>query len=111
MDFSIVIPAHNEEAYLAKCLRSFVAQTILPSKIIIVNDGSTDGTQKIIDSFSEKYSFIEGIHFNSKNIHAPGSKVVTAFYKGYESIKNDFNLIGKFDADLILPPNYFEKVL
>ncbi len=111
MDFCIIIPAHNEEAYLAKCLKSFVEQTIPPKKIVVVNDGSTDGTQAIIESFSKNHSFIEGIYFDSEKMHSPGSKVVNAFYKGFDSIDIEFDFIGKFDADIILPPNYFEKVL
>ena len=110
MNFQIIIPAHNEEAYLSQTLQSLVEQSLLPNKIVVVNDGSTDGTQKIIDSFSEKYSFIEGIHLDSTNKHEPGSKVINAFYRGYESLRSDFDFIGKFDADIILPPDYFEKM-
>ncbi|MGB3345030.1 MAG: glycosyltransferase family 2 protein [Aequorivita sp.] len=111
MDFCIIIPAYNEEACLERCLKSFVEQTILPRKIVVVNDGSTDGTQAIIDCFSENYSFIEGIYNASEKMHLPGSKIVNAFYKGLQTLDTDFDLIGKFDADIILPPNYFEKVL
>ena len=110
MDFCIIIPAHNEEEFLESTLQSFVDQTLLPNKIIIVNDGSTDGTQRIIDSFSNQYSFIEGVQLNSSSLHEPGSKVINAFNRGYESIKERFDLLGKFDADIILPPNYFERM-
>ena len=55
MRFHIVIPAHNEEKYLKQTLDSLVNQTHLPSKIVIVNDNSTDGTQDIIDSFKKEY--------------------------------------------------------
>lgn len=84
---------------------------MLPRKVIVVNDASTDGTQKIIQQFSEKHSFIEGIIHNSEALHEPGSKVINAFYKGLETLDQNFDFIGKFDADIILPPNYFEKVL
>lgn len=111
MDFCIIIPAHNEEAYLESTLQSFVQQTLLPNKLIVVNDGSTDNTQKIIDSFSKRHSFIESINSKSSNYHEPGSKVINAFYKGYETLQTPYDLIGKFDADIILPPNYFEKIV
>src|SRR5690606_1832290 len=110
MHFQIIIPAHNEDAYLAQTLQSLVEQTLLPKKIVIVNDGSTDGTQKIIDRFSEKYGFIKGVCFSSKETHAPGSKVINAFYKGYETLDDNFDVICKFDADLIFPSNYLEKI-
>lgn len=110
MDFHIIIPAHNEEAYLSQTLQSLVEQTFLPKKITVVNDSSTDGTQRIIDSFSEKYNFITGIYHNSEETHAPGSKVINAFYHGLEASNDNFDIICKFDADLIFPTNYLERI-
>lgn len=110
MDISIIIPAHNEEAYLQKTLQSLIEQTFLPKKIIIVDDSSTDNTAKIIHQFSEKYSFIESVFHNSEELHEPGSKVINAFYKGFETLNDDFDIICKYDADLIFPKNYLEKI-
>ena len=106
----IIIPAHNEEVCLAKTLQSLVDQTFLPKKIVVVNDNSTDETQNIIDSFSEKHSFISGVKNKSEAIHTPGSKVVNAFNKGLELLDNNYDIICKFDADLIFPSNYLEKI-
>lgn len=110
MDFYIVIPAHNEEAHLQQTLQSLVEQSRLPKKIIIVNDASTDGTAQIIHQFSEKYHFIESVFHNSEELHEPGSKVINAFYKGFETLDEDYDIICKFDADLIFPNNYLEKI-
>ncbi|MEH6763806.1 MAG: glycosyltransferase [Aequorivita antarctica] len=111
MKIIIIIPAHNEESLIGNMLQSIVDQTVLPTKVLVVNDASTDSTPKIIQQFSEKYLFIESIFHDSEALHAPGSKVVNAFYKGFETLDNNFDLIGKFDADLILPSDYFEKVI
>lgn len=111
MKIQIVIPAHNEEKYLSQCLDSFVNQTIKPDKIIVVNDSSTDRTSEIIKKYESDFPFIKGIHFESENHHRPGAKVIRAFYAGYDFIDDDSDLIGKFDADLILPPDYFEKMV
>ncbi|MAP80063.1 MAG: glycosyl transferase family 2 [Aequorivita sp.] len=110
MDIYIIIPAHNEEEFIGKALQSLVAQTLLPKQIVVVNDASTDGTQKIIDTFSEKYDFIQSVFHNSKKLHEPGSKVINAFYKGFETLDDDFDIICKFDADLIFPKNYLQKI-
>ena len=55
MKVSVVVPVYNVEKYLRKCLGSLVAQTLGEIEIIVVNDGSSDHSQEIIDEFSEKY--------------------------------------------------------
>src|SRR5690606_12206150 len=107
---SIVIPAYNEESFIGGMLQSIVEQSALPTKVVVVNDASTDGTQNIIDLFSEKYPFIKSIFSNSDGLHQPGSKVISAFYKGLETLDDDYDIICKFDADLIFPQNYLEKI-
>lgn len=63
--FSIIIAAYNSENYIAKTLDSIIAQTFNNYEIIIINDGSTDNTATICNSFVEKYNFIKLI--NKKN--------------------------------------------
>ncbi len=110
MKIQIIIPAHNEDAFLEQTLDSLVAQTHQPTKIVVVNDGSTDDTQHIIDSFSAKHHFITSVASNSTSKHEPGSKVIHAFYRGFETLDENFDVICKFDADLIFPPDYLEKI-
>ncbi|KZZ83900.1 glycosyltransferase family 2 protein [Bacillus sp. SJS] len=52
---SIVVPVYNVEMYIRKCLESLVNQTLKEIEIIVVNDGSTDGSQLVIDEFVEAY--------------------------------------------------------
>ncbi len=110
MEIYIIIPAYNEENFIAKTLQSLVEQTFLPKKIVVVNDNSTDDTQKIIDAFSEKHSFICSIINKSEAIHTPGSKVINAFNSGLELLDNNYDILCKFDADLIFPSNYLEQI-
>lgn len=110
MKFSIVIPAHNEAEFIGKTLQSLVEQTLLPQKIIVVDDCSTDGTSRIISEFAEKYPFISLVSLASKATHSPGSKVIDAFYKGYEILNEDYDVICKYDADLIFPKTYLEGI-
>lgn len=110
MNFFIIIPAYNEAQYLAKTLDSLVNQSFLPKKILVVNDGSTDTTQDIIAPYAEKYEIIEGIFSHSETLHAPGSKVVNAFNSGLSAINEKVDVLCKFDADLIFPKNYLERI-
>src|SRR5690606_39798771 len=79
MNIYCVIPTYNEEVFISKTLDSIVSQTLLPKKVVVVNDNSTDGTQNIIDSYTEKYSWISSVYNSSENKHYPGSKVIRAF--------------------------------
>lgn len=110
MKFLIIIPAHNEEKYISRCLESLKNQTFENFKCIVVNDGSTDNTEKI----SKEFQSLD-IRFNVLNLgeskHQPGAKVVRTFNRGLETQNLDeFDVICKFDADIIFPPNYLEEI-
>jgi glycosyltransferase involved in cell wall biosynthesis len=111
MKYYIVIPTYNEEKFISLTLQSLVEQTVLPSKIVVVNDGSTDKTEEIVQSFVIKYPFIALVNKTSDAIHLPGSKVIQAFQKGLENLDENFDIIAKLDADLIFPKNYFETII
>ena len=111
MKYYVVIPAHNEAEYLEKMLDSLQKQTVLPAKAVVVSDNSTDDTFAIASAFSEKHSWLTVLDKRSNAVHMPGSKVIQAFLAGYELLDEDYDIIVKLDADLILPENYFEEVL
>lgn len=111
MKYYIVIPAHNEEKHISLTLQSLVEQTVLPSKIVVVNDNSTDRTAKIVKGFSEKYAWITLVNKTSDATHLPGSKVIQAFQKGLETLDDNYDFLVKADADLIFPTNYFETII
>jgi glycosyltransferase involved in cell wall biosynthesis len=111
MNYYIVIPAHNEEAFIALTLNSLISQTVLPKKVVVVNDNSTDKTAEIVTAFAKENPFITLVNKTSEAIHLPGSKVIQAFHKGFETLDENYDVIVKLDADLILPNNYFETVL
>ena len=51
MKYYIIIPAHNEADFIALTLESLVSQTVVPSKVVVVNDNSTDETAAIVEGF------------------------------------------------------------
>jgi glycosyltransferase involved in cell wall biosynthesis len=55
MKISVIVPVYNVENYLEKCLDSLVNQTLQELEILVVNDGSTDGSQKIINDFQSRF--------------------------------------------------------
>lgn len=111
MKYYIVIPTYNEEAFIALTLQSLISQTVLPKKVVVVNDNSTDKTAEIVLAFAKDNPFITLVNKTSSAVHLPGSKVIQAFQKGFETLDEDYDLIVKIDADLIFPSNYFETVI
>lgn len=110
MNFYIVIPAHNEENSIAFTLESLTQQTHLPKRVVVVNDNSSDKTQAIIENFTAIYDWITLVNITSSNDHMPGEKVINAFYEGFRILDNAYDIICKFDADIILPNNYLEII-
>lgn len=107
----VIMPAHNEQAHLRACLDSFVAQTRQPDQLLVVDDNSEDNTADIITDYAEKHSWIKLVRNPSSGGHQPGAKVVRCFNLGLQKYTADWDFIGKFDADIVLPPNYFERIL
>ena len=115
---SIIVPVYNVEAYIAKCLDSLVNQTLSDIEIIVVNDGSPDNSQKIIDKYVKKYpdkvkSYIKenGGQGSARNY---GLKKANGEYIGYvdsdDYIKVDmyeklYNLAKKDNADISMCSN------
>jgi len=110
LKYYIIIPAHNEEKFISETLSSVLRQTLLPQKIVVVNDNSTDNTEQILDSFVSSNLIIEKLNTTSSTEHMPGSKVINAFNKGLAVVDNKFDFIVKLDADIILPDDYFERI-
>ena len=110
MNFYIIIPAHNEEDSIAQTLESLVDQSLPAKQIVVVNDNSTDDTQHIVEKYVNQHSNISTVNTTSSNEHLPGSKIINAFYKGFETLDQDYDVICKFDADLIFPKHYLEQL-
>lgn len=106
------MPAYNESAFIVKTLDSLTQQTLLPTRVIIVNDNSTDNTASLVETNYSQFPYITIVNKSSEAIHLPGSKVIQAFNYGLEQVSNleDYDFIVKLDADLILPINYFETI-
>ncbi|MDO6517546.1 glycosyltransferase family 2 protein [Zobellia uliginosa] len=110
MHYYVIVPAHNEEGFLADTLNSILRQSLQPKRVVVVNDNSTDDTEAIIDQFCTLSPIFTKLNTLSSTEHMPGSKVINAFNKGLQLLDKDYEFIVKLDADVILPDNYFEKI-
>lgn len=70
MKFSIIVPVYNGEEYLSETLDCLLAQSEKDIEVIIVNDGSTDSTQSVIDSYAKKDERIRGVYQDNVGVSA-----------------------------------------
>ena len=99
---SIIIPAFNIEQYISRCLDSLINQSYKNIEIIVVNDGSTDSTGDIIDSYVKKDNRI-------KVIHKKNEGVSIARNTGIHLAKGDY--IGFVDGDDTVDDEMFETLI
>jgi glycosyltransferase involved in cell wall biosynthesis len=111
LTYVLVTPAHNEEAFIEKTIQSVIAQTVLPLKWVIVDDGSTDKTREIIGRHLSQNSWMELVELPQRRDRSFAAKV-TAFNAGYEKVKNlRFDVIGNMDADISFGPDHLEFLI
>ena len=111
MKYVLITPAHNEEAFIEKTLASMVAQTVLPERWVIVDDGSTDETVKIVEDYTQSQPWIELIRRPQRWDRSFAGKA-HAFNAGMERVRSlDFDIIGNLDADISFDPDYFKFLL
>jgi glycosyltransferase involved in cell wall biosynthesis len=108
LTYVLVTPARNEDAFIEATILSVVRQTIRPQKWIIVSDGSTDGTDAIIQRYASEHAWIEFVRMPEHRDRQFAAKA-RCFAAGYEKLQPvAFDLIGNLDADITLPPDYYE---
>jgi len=111
IEYVLITPARNEEAFIGQTIESVVAQTVLPIKWVIVSDGSTDRTDDIVKEYTAKYKWIELIRMPERTERHFAGKV-HAFNAGYERVQGvKYDIIGSLDADISFDPEYFEFLL
>lgn len=100
---SIIVPVYNVENYLAKCLDSLVKQTLENIEVLVVNDGSKDGSQKIIEQYAQQYP--EKI----KPFFKENGGLSDARNFGIDRATGDF--IGFVDSDDYVTETMFEEMV
>lgn len=100
-NISIIIPIYNVEKYLDKCLESLVEQTMKEIEVIMIDDGSTDGSSQIADTYAKKY-------INFKVIHKDNGGQAQARNIGLRHARGEYILF--LDSDDLLPEKACEKL-
>lgn len=98
---SVIVPIYQVEKYLETCVDSILAQTLSNLELILVDDGSTDGSGRIADRYA-------GQHSNIKVIHQKNAGLGPARNSGIAVAEGDY--IGFIDSDDWIAPCMYEKL-
>ncbi|MGK6353387.1 glycosyltransferase family 2 protein [Parapedobacter sp. DT-150] len=98
---SVIIPCYNGAAYVGQALESILAQTYPNLEIIVIDDGSTDGSQHIIAAFAQMDKRIKAVRYEQNR------KLVDVLNSGIELARGKY--IARMDADDIALPTRIER--
>lgn len=99
---SIIVPVYNVAAYLEACVESLMAKDMSQSEVILVDDGSTDGSDSLCDELAQQYDCVRCIHKTNEGVSA-------ARNDGLNVAKGKYVLF--VDADDLIAPNGMDEVL
>lgn len=112
MSYVIISPCRDEAQYMVRTLDSVARQTVTPDLWIVVDDGSTDDSPRILAEYARRLPYLRVVRRDDRGRRSVGPGVVEAFYAGYRSIDGDrFEYLCKLDLDLELPRRYFEMLI
>jgi poly-beta-1,6-N-acetyl-D-glucosamine synthase len=111
-NYVVISPVRNEAAYLPETIRCMAAQSVRPKQWVVVDDGSTDGTGRIIETAAAQYPWIRIVYRTDRGFRQAGGGVIEAFYDGFGHIAElSWEFLVKFDGDLSFSSDYFERCL
>ena len=109
--FVLITPARNEAQFIELTLKSVMAQTVRPLKWVVVSDGSTDGTDDIVNKYVAGHPWIKLVRMPERRERHFAGKV-HAFNAGSLEVKDlKYDVIGSLDGDISFEEDYFSFLL
>jgi biofilm PGA synthesis N-glycosyltransferase PgaC len=110
--YVLISPCRDEAEHIRRTLESVMAQSVSPALWVVVDDGSTDDTPAILESYRSRMSYLKVVRRANRGSRSVGPGVIEAFYAGLETVAlEEFDYLCKLDLDLDLPPRYFELLM
>ncbi|MFM9995272.1 MAG: glycosyltransferase [Phycisphaerales bacterium] len=110
--YVLIAPCRDEAKFMRRTLDSIAAQSVPPTLFVVVDDGSTDDTPKILSEYAARMPYLRVVRREDRGKRSVGPGVIEAFYAGLDTVRlDDFDYLCKLDLDLDLPQRYFELLL
>ncbi|MGI9121242.1 MAG: glycosyltransferase family 2 protein [Acidimicrobiales bacterium] len=114
MKLVVVVPFLNEEQYLPHLLESVASQTRSPTGLLLVDDGSIDGSRGIAEMFARQHSYarvlVRPVRPRERDRLVKAAEL-HAFQWAVEQVDGPWDVVAKLDADLLLTPGVFSSVV
>ena len=118
LTYALITPARDEAENLRRLAESVLAQTVPPSAWVVVDDGSTDGTQAVVERLGREHDWIRLIsspgvvtHAGTLAVGRRDGREFVAFNAGVAAIEKEPGVVVKLDADVSFEPDFFERIL
>ena len=102
-DVSIVVPVYNAEKTLPRCVDSLLAQTVPFKEIILIDDGSTDGSRLLCDEYANRYPSVLAIHQRNAGVSAARNKGLEKATGRYLSFADGDDILSSSFNEVLLP--------
>jgi len=110
--YVLISPCRDEAMHARTTIESVLAQTVRPALWVIVDDGSTDESPKILAEYASRFPFIRIVTRPDRGDRLLGRGVIDTFNDGLKTVDlNAFEYVCKFDLDLDLPREYFQGLM
>lgn len=110
--YLIIAPCRDEAKFMRRTIDSIAAQSVRPTLMVVVDDGSTDDSPKILADYAARFHWLRVVTRINRGTRSVGPGVIEAFYAGLEGLDlHHFDFVCKLDLDLVLPPRYFEGLI
>lgn len=111
LTYAIITPARNEASNLMRLASALAAQSVLPKRWLIVDNGSTDETPRLATDLATEHAWVDVLHIPGEDRPRRGAPVVRAFHEGLETLPATSDVVVKLDADVSMKSDYFERLL
>ena len=110
--YIILTPVRNEAAHLEAAIAGVIGQTVRPSLWLVLDDGSTDDSARIVETAAAGRPWIRLVRLDDRGFDAVGGGVAEVMNHGLRLIAGEAgDYVAKVDADVALPERYFETLL
>jgi biofilm PGA synthesis N-glycosyltransferase PgaC len=111
LQYALITPARDEASNLRRLIPCLLEQAVQPSMWVVVDNGSSDDTGRLIRDLAEERSWVRLIEVEGSKAAEPGQPIVRAFHAGLAELPGPVDVVVKLDADVSMEPSYFERLL